>query len=71
MTAKEVIDRGVPGWYWWRLEPGWRWRPVEVVIRNGEWRAAGELMDCKENPKLNKRGTYLGPLVIPDIEEKL
>lgn len=66
MTAKQVINSGNEGWYWWRFNARWPWRPVEVTVKKGVWRADATLMRCEENPKLEKGGEYLGPIEIPD-----
>ena len=67
MTAKEVIEKGTQGWYWWRYSEKWNWWPLSVAIFNNEWRAGGTAMDCTENPKLNRGGEYVGPINKPNI----
>ena len=67
MTAQEVIEKGIQGWYWWRYGEKWNWWPVSVAVVSGEWRAGGTAMDCTENPRLNRGGEYVGPINQPNI----
>lgn len=64
MTSIDVIEGCDPGWYWWRYQQGWPWRPIEIRKVGEKWIADGIRMDG-ENTKLNRTGEYIGPLDTP------